>query len=472
MLLGIIRNYLTSGMPKRTEIEIKRKVIMINSISIIGIVNLIALGILAQVQNNIMLFIFDLGAAGVLIGNLVYLRKSRNYRVAGLLGISFVGILFHYLFLTGGVNNTGHLWYYIFPMIAFFLLGSKGGLIASLCMMPSLSLFFVKNPPQFIASYPTDTQIRFVSSFLTVFMLSAVFEYTRQNSQKRLSRYNMNLKKMIKELVRTERELGKSKLEAESANQAKSEFLATMSHELRTPLNHIIGFTDLVFNEKFGDLNEVQRDYLHDVMQSSKHLLSLINDILDLSKIEAGRMEFIPARVDTKKLFEHSLVMLRERAMRHRLSLSIDVSGTPLKISVDERKIRQILYNLLTNAVKFTPDGGSIFLTSHMCESRNGKLELRDGRQIEFPNHWHAHNGRKYLEVSIRDTGIGIDKADLEMIFNPFEQVDGTLNRTYQGTGLGLSLTRELVELHGGVIWVESGGKGKGSTFSFVIPVL
>ena len=248
-----------------------------------------------------------------------------------------------------------------------------------------------------------------------------------------------------------------AQIEAEAANFAKSEFLANMSHELRTPMNHIIGFTELILDRDFGDLNEIQREYLSDVHESSTHLLLVINDILDLSKVEAGKLELKPSCVNLRMLLENCLTMIKEKAMKHALQISNCINGIPDSIIADERKLKQILYNLLSNAVKFTPDKGEISLTAQICS-----LESSDSSTDGGLN--------RGVKISVSDTGIGLNSEDFERIFNPFEQVENSISRRFQGTGLGLSLTKSLVELHGGKIWVDSGGKDKGSTFSFVIP--
>jgi signal transduction histidine kinase len=251
-------------------------------------------------------------------------------------------------------------------------------------------------------------------------------------------------------------ELAKAKVEAESANKAKSEFLANMSHELRTPLNHIIGFTELTMDEKIGKLKEVQKEYLNDVLQSSKHLLSLINDILDLSKIEAGKLELEPSEINLKQLLKNSLSMIKEKALKHRIQLVTNYESAPDRIVVDERKFKQIIYNLLSNAIKFTPDGGKVTLTAHHLSSCDELDHTSDDG---------------FVKICVTDTGIGLNKEDSERVFKPFEQVDGSASRSYQGTGLGLSLTENLVVQHGGKIWAESDGPKRGSTFIFIIPV-
>jgi signal transduction histidine kinase len=229
----------------------------------------------------------------------------------------------------------------------------------------------------------------------------------------------------------------------EAASRHKSEFLANMSHELRTPLNAIIGFSEVLSQRMFGDLNEKQEEYLRDIYASGQHLLSLINDILDLSKIEAGRMELEPTAFDLHMAIENALTLVRERAGRRGIALHQAVGQRLGQIRGDERKIKQVLLNLLSNALKFTPEGGRI-------DVRAG---LVDGM----------------AEVSVADTGIGIAPEDQEAVFEEFRQV-GTVAKKVEGTGLGLTLSRKFVELHGGRIWVKS-EVGVGSIFTFTLPL-
>jgi len=255
---------------------------------------------------------------------------------------------------------------------------------------------------------------------------------------------------------------------AEAANTAKSEFLANMSHELRTPLNHIIGFTELVVDKQVGDLNEIQAEYLGDALGSSRHLLSLINDILDLSKVEAGKLQLEVTEVFLPALLQNSFTMIKEKAMKHGIQLQTEINGIPERIRGDERKLKQILYNLLSNAVKFTPDGGVVTLSACSLVSRDHQWTKGDGCAAPIP--FVPNVSGEWVGISIRDTGIGVKAEDLERIFAPFEQADNSASRRFQGTGLGLSLTRQFVELHGGKIWAESEGEGKGSRFLFAIP--
>ena len=243
--------------------------------------------------------------------------------------------------------------------------------------------------------------------------------------------------RLFKELEAANRELG-------AASRHKSEFLANMSHELRTPLNAVIGFSEVLLQRMFGELNDKQDEYLKDIYASGQHLLSLINDILDLSKIEAGRMELAPAPFHLPGALENAVTLVKERAARHGIVLRVDVDPLLGEIVGDERKVKQVVLNLLSNAVKFTPEGGRISL----------KASRRDGA----------------VEVTVIDTGVGIAREDQAAIFEEFRQVGADETRKQEGTGLGLTLAKKFIELHGGRIWVES-ELGRGSTFTFTLPV-
>jgi signal transduction histidine kinase len=240
------------------------------------------------------------------------------------------------------------------------------------------------------------------------------------------------------------REIEDKGRELEAANRHKSEFLANVSHELRTPLNAIIGFSEVLQEKLFGELNEKQAEYTDDILSSGRHLLSLINDILDLSKIEAGRMELEVTTFDLPMAIENALLLVRERASRHGIKLERVIDDRLGDFTGDERKIKQVLVNLLSNAVKFTPEGGQIKVDASLGDSA--------------------------VIVSVIDSGIGIAKQDQEAIFEEFRQASGDYAQKREGTGLGLTLTRKFVEMHGGKIWVES-EVGKGSKFTFTLPI-
>jgi len=218
-------------------------------------------------------------------------------------------------------------------------------------------------------------------------------------------------------------------------------------------------------DRNYGDLNEVQEEYLNDVLDSSRHLLSLINDILDLSKVEAGKQPLTLTDVHIQSLLENSVVMIREKAFKRGLKVSTALDGIPEIIRADERKIKQIMYNLLSNAVKFTPDGGSVAINAHNCSGDEGPETV-----AAMVDKGESSDGRCFIKIAVHDTGIGLKRKDLDRIFKTFEQGENIASRSYQGTGLGLSLTKSLVELHGGSIWAESKGLGKGSAFNIILP--
>jgi signal transduction histidine kinase/CheY-like chemotaxis protein len=238
------------------------------------------------------------------------------------------------------------------------------------------------------------------------------------------------------------RELERKSAELEVASRHKSEFLASMSHELRTPLNAVIGFSEVLLERMFGDLNERQEEYLRDIWSSGKHLLDLLSDILDLSKVEAGRMELDRSTFSVGEALDYGVASMRERALRNAIALDLEVDADIGLIDADERRFKQVLLNLISNAVKFTPHGGRVIVRA-----------VRD---------------RDDLVVTVTDTGIGVPEEDRDRIFESFQQ--GRRGAHHEGTGLGLNLSKRIVELLGGRMWLDS-EVGAGSTFGFTVPV-
>jgi signal transduction histidine kinase/DNA-binding response OmpR family regulator len=255
---------------------------------------------------------------------------------------------------------------------------------------------------------------------------------------------NSELDVALTENTRLFHELEEKSQELEIASRHKSEFLANMSHELRTPLNAIIGFSDVLLEKMFGELNPKQADYLQDILSSGRHLLALINDILDISKVEAGHMELERTRFMLAEVLDNGMRMIHERANRHDINIKLEIDPAIGLIEADERMIKQVVVNLLSNAVKFTPDGGQVDVIAYLS---NGEV-------------W----------VSVRDTGIGIAPEDQTRIFDEFQQAKSGSSKAEEGTGLGLTLSKKFVEMHGGRIWVES-KVGVGSTFTFTLPL-
>jgi PAS domain S-box-containing protein len=280
------------------------------------------------------------------------------------------------------------------------------------------------------------------SSSAEGFRVTAIIRDTteRRMAEERLRRVQ---EEYTQRLAETNAELEMTNRELERANRLKSEFLASMSHELRTPLHTIIGFSELLGEELEGPLNEKQMRFVQHIHKDSLHLLELINDVLDISKIEADRLELRPEAFDFTALIAESLASVRSlaEAKSHTLETASDV---PTAVEADRLRIKQVLVNLLSNAIKFTPEGGRIRLEARVQDS--------------------------FVVVSVRDTGIGIPMEEHESIFEKFHQVGATTKGVREGTGLGLAITKRLVEQHGGGIWVQSQPQ-QGSTFSFTLPI-
>ncbi|MBF0456356.1 MAG: response regulator [Nitrospirae bacterium] len=265
-------------------------------------------------------------------------------------------------------------------------------------------------------------------------------------SLQNLRQYN-DMKELSEQIKLRGSEIAQKNIQLEASNRLKSEFLANMSHELRTPLNAIIGFSEILKDGVLGELGDGQKEYVEDIFTSGQHLLSLINDILDLSKIEAGKMTLDLERLNVPYMLGNSLSIIKEKAQANNITLKLDIDESVGDMYADSRKFKQIVYNLLSNAVKFTPLSGTVTLNANVITA----------------------DGGKFLEVFVSDTGIGMSEEGMKKLFRPFEQIDGSLSRKYEGTGLGLAMVKRLVELHGGTIGVES-EEGRGSRFTFRIP--
>jgi PAS domain S-box-containing protein len=270
-----------------------------------------------------------------------------------------------------------------------------------------------------------------------------------------------DLKLLAETLSQRNQQILEINQQLDDASRMKSDFLANMSHELRTPLNAIIGFSEALRDGMMGELSADQQEYCNDIFESGEHLLALINDILDLSKVEAGKMDLFLEQVEFKPLLESCLNIIKEKASSHQIKLILDNRVALNKLTVDRRRFKQIIYNLLSNAVKFSPEAGSITISAEQISVD----------QLPQPVALALKTMGDSIKVSITDTGIGIAKQDQQRLFQPFIQLDEPLSKKYQGTGLGLAMVKKLVELHGGTVTLSS-ELNQGSCFTIWLPVI
>jgi signal transduction histidine kinase len=286
-----------------------------------------------------------------------------------------------------------------------------------------------------------------------------------QQSEEAQRRHAGELEATVEERTR---ELRAVNVQLEAASRHKSQFLTHMSHELRTPLNAILGFSELLRHPTTGPLNEQQARHLTHIQASGRHLLVITNDLLDLAKIEAGKLELYPAPFDIDKVLMAVLADLRPMADQKRLTLTLHADTATTPLTADSVRFKQILYNLLSNAIKFTPEDGQVTVTAHTVQRV---------QRLEPGNDWYSDpepstpDSDDFVEITVTDTGIGITTENLIRLFQPFTQLDPALAKQYHGTGLGLALTKQLVELHNGRIWATSEGKGRGSSFTICFPL-
>ncbi len=324
-------------------------------------------------------------------------------------------------------------------------LANRAGLKSAVAM-PLTDKDFVYGVMLFFGSFERPIEGELISTFDELGKQIGMY-ITRKTLEAELEKERHELARRVEE--RTVK-LKEAMNQAETANRAKSDFLASMSHELRTPLNSIIGFSEIMLDGMAGNMNDEQRDYLGDIHESGSHLLSLINDILDLSKVESGKMELELSSVNVNAVIKSTYSLFREKSMKHNISIDAEIklNGDDVVIHADERKLKQVLFNLVSNAIKFTPGGGRVVISAELKEK----------------------NGKKHVEFMVSDTGIGIPEEYHEKVFEPFYQVDNSITRSFSGTGLGLPISRSFVELHGGELWYDS-GRESGSRFFFTIPV-
>jgi signal transduction histidine kinase len=455
------------------SIEVIAKVRMLNIVCLIGIVNLTGLGIVAFIQNNAALGIFDFLIALFLIFLIYYLQKSKNIKLAGSIGVIPVGMLYIFLFSTGGVNNTAHLWLYTFPLFAYFLMDTRRGTLFTIILFVMILIIYVlQDQFTFITNYSTDFILRFIPSFLVVFFYAYIFERTREKTFKIINSKNEELNTTInklevnenklkklhneleerveqrtaelnetnKQLLKEIAEKNKANEEAERSNRLKTEFLAQMSHEIRTPVNTVLSFSSLIKEDLLLNNDEKYKEEFQAIEKGSDRLIRTIDSLLNMSQLQSGSFEIKKEEVDLiEDVLKNLLREFKPRAEQKRLDINIINQSKNKYVLGDKYTLSQLFANLIDNALKYT---------------ETGRIDLKlydDGNEI--------------LYVDVADTGVGISKEFIKTIFTPFRQEEQGYTRRYEGNGLGLALVKKYCELNNADITVQS-TKNKGTVFT------
>lgn len=320
--------------------------------------------------------------------------------------------------------------------------------------------------------FPVDISLSYRQDGVGLIVLAAIRDITeRKRAEMEIRALNLALEDRVQERIQ---ELASANQRLEIASRHKSEFLANMSHEFRTPLNSIIGFSDILRDQAFGPLTEKQARFVQNILTSGEHLLSLTNDLLDLSKVEAGKIDLRPEPFGCREAICAALAEIQPQADLKQLELTPQTDEAPSTIIADPVRFKQILLNLLSNAVKFTLEGGRITVTARRAARQEAESRTQEaggskpGRRTPTPDTLHPCD---FLEIAVADTGIGIKSDDLPRLFQEFTRLDAAIARRTKRTGLGLALTKRLVELHGGEIAAASDGEGQGSTFTVRLPM-